>query len=121
MAWPEQFSACGIQLVRLNAEYLALVHQWRQHPDVARYMRQQGEITWDTHCAWFENLAVREDKRGYVALYKQQPFAYASVDALLESQSTDVITLQNASRMETGVYIAPDSVYRGTVMHLRQH
>ena len=43
-----------MSLRRIEADDLAMVLSWRNHPEVRKYMFSSHEISWEEHKAWFE-------------------------------------------------------------------
>lgn len=83
----------------LQEAELEIVREWRNHPDVRRFMYTQHEIEAKEHRSWFER--ARQDPNRHLLLYLQQgvPMGFAN------------ITLVNTSarRAEWGFYLAPDA------------
>lgn len=48
----------GVALDSLTKKDLPLVLQWRNDPEVSRYMLFQEEISPEAHQAWYESLSV---------------------------------------------------------------
>lgn len=46
----------------INSRDLALVLQWRNSARIRQNMIQDQLISWEEHCAWFENLQHRSDR-----------------------------------------------------------
>lgn len=83
----------------LEAE-LEVVREWRNHPDVRRYMYTQHEIGAEEHRAWFER--AQQDPNRHPLLYLRQgtPMGFANIS----------IVNVPARRAEWGFYLAPDSL-----------
>lgn len=107
---PTVIEKYGITLRQLEKRNIEMVRQWRNHPEVARYMLSQEIITVEQHTQWFEYLCQRSDQQVFVAYFKDEPIGVANCTAL------DASTLKNAKHIEPGVYMAPDCSYRGTVL-----
>jgi UDP-4-amino-4,6-dideoxy-N-acetyl-beta-L-altrosamine N-acetyltransferase len=107
---PSSINKYGIELRQLASSEIELVRQWRNHPEVAQYMISQQQITQEQQQQWFEKLQHSDDQQVFVAYYKDNPIGVANCKALNGEPLT------TASQIEPGVYMAPDSRYRGTIM-----
>ncbi|PXY00346.1 UDP-4-amino-4,6-dideoxy-N-acetyl-beta-L-altrosamine N-acetyltransferase [Halomonas sp. LBP4] len=78
---------------------LAQVRQWRNHPEVRRYMYTRHEIGEAEHRAWF--LRSQEDPHRHLLLAEreEQPFGFVNI------QLVDA----DAQRADWGFYLAPDA------------
>jgi UDP-4-amino-4,6-dideoxy-N-acetyl-beta-L-altrosamine N-acetyltransferase len=47
----------------LTPEDLAMLFEWRNHPDVRRYMFTQHPIGWEEHQRWFESVGQNPTRR----------------------------------------------------------
>lgn len=98
----------NVKLVPLSQEHLETLLEWRNNPDISKFMLNQNTISPNEHKDWFE--AIREDKGRacFVSYYKDEAIGSAN---LKSSESF----LQNASSAESGFYMAPGK-YRGTIV-----
>ena len=76
---------------------LKRVLDWRNHPDVRRYMYTQNEITSDEHQSWFERTV--QDARKHLLIFEldNQPLGFVNF-----SESKDSVA-------DWGFYAAPDA------------
>jgi RimJ/RimL family protein N-acetyltransferase len=107
---PDKLSAYGVALQRLTIDDIELVRQWRNHPEVARYMLSAEYISPEQQSAWFARTDQAVDRAYYLVRYNGQPTAFASVT------STDGTALADSDALEAAIYLAPDSRCRGNVL-----
>jgi RimJ/RimL family protein N-acetyltransferase len=106
----DEIQAFGIRLGRLQQGQIELVRQWRNHPEVARYMLSQEPISAAQQQAWFDRIQAANDRRYYLIHWQDQPSGFASVT------STDGVPLTQAEDLEAAIYFAPDSPLRGNLL-----
>jgi RimJ/RimL family protein N-acetyltransferase len=107
---PDTIQAYGVVLQRLSRNNIERVRQWRNHPEVSRHMLSADHISPEQQQAWFERVDGAADRAYYLASYKDEPTAFASVT------SEDGTALAEAKTLEAAIYLAPDSRCRGTVL-----
>lgn len=78
---------------------LSLVRQWRNHPDVRRYMYTQHEITETEHWDWFKRS--HEDPRRHHMLAESKGYPFGFVSLQLEDAESH--------RATWGFYLAPEA------------
>ena len=78
---------------------LSLVRQWRNHPDVRRYMYTQHEIAEAEHQAWFRRSQENPRRHLMLAESNDHPFGFVSIQ-LEDAES---------HRATWGFYLAPDA------------
>ena len=103
-------SGYGIELRRLTRDKLEQVRQWRNHPDVARFMVNQEPISEEQQHRWFHSIAGAVDRAYYLICYKNQEFGVINILA------KDGRPLEESRIIEPGMYLAYDSPYRGTIL-----
>lgn len=91
----------------LEGSDLAVVLDWRNHPDVRRYMYTQHTIAPEEHRRWFERADADPHRHLLVFERNGQPSGFVNVTVLDEG----------ARRAEWGFYLAPDAP-RGSGMRL---
>lgn len=92
----------------MTADDLDNVLNWRNHPEIRRYMYTQHEITIEEHRAWFERAS--QDPRKHLLVFEVGGIAQGFVN----------ITEQTAPGVaDWGFYIAPDAA-KGTGRQLGQ-
>lgn len=109
-ALPNSIQAYGVELRRLMRDDIELVRQWRNHPEVSRHMLSNEPISREQQAAWFERINSVDDRAYYLAYYKGEPTAFASVTGEPGRRLAD-----NAD-LEAAIYLAPDSRCRGTLL-----
>lgn len=57
---------------------LPLVLQWRNHPDVRRYMYTQHEITPEEHAQWFTQLCHDDTQSSWIFVVDDIPLGYVN-------------------------------------------
>ncbi|MGP9664679.1 UDP-4-amino-4,6-dideoxy-N-acetyl-beta-L-altrosamine N-acetyltransferase [Halomonas sp. AOP22-C1-8] len=87
------------ELWPLQEADLELVREWRNHPDVRRFMYTQHEITKEEHRAWFQRTQADPQRHLLLAKREGKPFGFVNFFVL------DV----TAKRAEWGFYLAPDA------------
>lgn len=70
------WDSCCIREMR--SDDLELVLEWRNHPDVRRYMLTQHEITMQEHRAWFERSCKDEARRQLIVMEREVPLGFVS-------------------------------------------
>ncbi|MEP4558973.1 UDP-4-amino-4,6-dideoxy-N-acetyl-beta-L-altrosamine N-acetyltransferase [Cobetia amphilecti] len=78
---------------------LAQVRQWRNHPEVRRFMYTQHEIVEAEHRAWFHRSQQEPDRHLLLAETEGRPFGFVNI------QLEDV----EAQRAIWGFYLAPQA------------
>ncbi|WP_338040800.1 UDP-4-amino-4,6-dideoxy-N-acetyl-beta-L-altrosamine N-acetyltransferase [Marinobacter iranensis] len=58
---------------------LDLVWQWRNHPDVRRFMFTSHEIQWEEHLSWFQRVQSNNDVRLLIYEINNAPVGFASL------------------------------------------
>lgn len=77
-------------LVRAMVEAdLEMVLEWRNHPDVRRYMYTQHEISFDEHRSWFERGASNSAKHLLVFELEGTPTGFINFNRLNDGDITD--------------------------------
>ena len=71
-----------IELTELAEEHRRQVLEWRNNPDVARYMYQTERIAREVHDAWFSKLLVAQDRKGWAIVMDGKPVGAAFVDGI---------------------------------------
>lgn len=56
-----------------------LLFQWRQRPDIARFMYSQDPIPWEAHLRWLNGLAADTSRLHWMIEYKGRPVGTASL------------------------------------------
>lgn len=89
----------SLPLRLLHKDDLDLVRQWRNHPEVRRYMYTQHEIGAEEHYAWYER--VQHDETRHLLIFEPngRPTGFINFH-VVDSQ---------ARRAEWGFYLAPDA------------
>lgn len=107
---PADIQAYGIELHALHEADIEQVRQWRNHPDVARYMLTQDHISAEQQQAWFSRVKVAADRAYFIIHYQHAATGFASVT------SEQSIPLEQAETLEAAIYFAPDSPCRNNLM-----
>ena len=90
-----------IQVLRnLTANDLATIRQWRNHPEINRYMFAQHKISEQEHLLWFE--AVLQDPLKYLMVYEEEGDTKGFIQLEKKSDLSNVY--------EWGFYAAPEAV-----------
>lgn len=89
----------AITLRPLQESDLTMVRQWRNHPDVRRFMYTQHEICEEEHRAWFQRAS--SDPHRHLLLAKRHDDAFGFI--------TIQVVSAVAKRAEWGFYLAPDA------------
>jgi len=80
----------------MTADDLAMVLEWRNHPDVRQFMYTQHQISMDEHRQWFER--VQADSRKHLLIFEVNAEALGFIN-FSESASFPVC--------DWGFYVAP--------------
>lgn len=97
-------SSCRARL--MTKSDLRMVREWRNHPDVRRWMISQHEISEDEHSAWFDRIRGDSKKTAIIVEHCEQPIGFVQF-CCLRTQGT----------VEWGFYAKPLSK-RGTGLKL---
>lgn len=90
---------------------LPMVLEWRNHPDVARFMLGQNTITEAEHQCWFDRIRCDPNQAFFIIRYKEKPFG-----AIYLKAKTPLLAKGQTYEAVTGMYLAPKSRYRGTAL-----
>lgn len=99
-----------ISLDSVQADELEMIRQWRNDPDVARYMLSQEHISAEQQQAWFNKISRDASQQHFVIRYKQQSIGVANIRAYYQGED-----LHNARAVEPGLYIA-EPKYRANLL-----
>lgn len=69
----------GVALRRLRLDDIARVREWRNLPDVARYMYTDHEISEGEHARWFGDALERPDRRYWIIELDGAPVGLANL------------------------------------------
>lgn len=72
-------TSTGVALRRLRLDDIARVRQWRNLPDVARYMYTDHRIQEGEHARWFGEALDRPDRRYWIIELDGQPVGLANL------------------------------------------
>ncbi|WP_165831895.1 MULTISPECIES: UDP-4-amino-4,6-dideoxy-N-acetyl-beta-L-altrosamine N-acetyltransferase [Gammaproteobacteria] len=92
------FQRYGVTLKRLEEDMLEQVRSWRNSPEVAKHMLQQGEISKEQQENWYQGLQEDDSRIYWVAWFKEQPIGVASLTKIDLSKGS----------AEPGMYIYPE-------------
>ncbi len=106
----ETITGYGVTLKPLSEEYLEQVRQWRNHPEVARYMVSQEPISAEQQRAWFAKVSQSDRCAHYLIFFRGEPVGLIYIDAQGDQP------LKESQVIEPGMYLASDSPYRGTLL-----
>ena len=71
-----------IELRRVGPEDEDRLREWRNDPDVARYMYTTHEISPDEHARWFERLLVDDSRVAWTVLMDGEPVGAAFISGI---------------------------------------
>ncbi len=91
-----------VQLVPLSEEYLDLVLEWRNKPEVRQNMYTTHEITKEEHMSWFEGLKGDSKRRYFVFEVDDQPCGVIGF-----------VEIHQASKSASWAFYSGDSSVRG--------
>lgn len=67
-----------VTLIDIVAErHAELLFNWRQRPDIARFMYSQTTFSWGAHLHWLEALASDETRNHWIIAYRGRPVGSA--------------------------------------------
>jgi UDP-2,4-diacetamido-2,4,6-trideoxy-beta-L-altropyranose hydrolase len=89
-------SVSGARLRRMRASDLDAVLTWRNAPEIRFCMLQAGEITTESHEAWFKRNSVNPDRELMIVEDNGQPVGFVQYSGL-----------QDRTQPEWGFYAAP--------------
>lgn len=123
--WP--LMGFGIELAPITANKLEKIRAWRNHPDIAEFMKDKSIISAAQQQAWFVSLAENKQQVYLMISYKGEDIGviYATTCVVDNSTvyantndeaSTDVTPLDLAIVINPGLYIAPNCKYKNSVL-----
>lgn len=93
-------------LRKMVEDDLSFVLQWRNHPDVRRYMYTQHEITPEEHAQWFSRICHDDTQGSFIFVIDDALLGYVNFKRIAASAVAD-----------WGFYLAPDAP-KGTGIQL---
>ncbi len=69
-----------MELVPAGEEHRRLVFGWANDPETRSQSFAEGEISWETHCAWYEDSLKREDRKIYICMHNEAPVGIYRLD-----------------------------------------
>lgn len=102
-----QVTAYGIVLRALSSDQIEIVRQWRNDPDVSRFMVDQHHITREMQASWFDKVSADPRQAHFMISFRGEDIGLAYLKALNGEG------LEEATVIEPGFYLAPGP-YRGT-------
>ena len=64
----------------------ARLYGWRREPDIDRWMDADAPVTPEIHAAWFSDLLVNPDRRGWIVLQAGAPVGFMHLTGLTSRQ-----------------------------------
>ncbi|MEO3865806.1 UDP-4-amino-4,6-dideoxy-N-acetyl-beta-L-altrosamine N-acetyltransferase [Rheinheimera fenheensis] len=86
----------------LTADWLALVWQWRNLPEIRRNMHNDSPISWLQHQAWFNALQEDKQRKVFVFVQDQRPIGVLN------------FTWHRDGKLEWGCYLGETNVWPGS-------
>jgi UDP-4-amino-4,6-dideoxy-N-acetyl-beta-L-altrosamine N-acetyltransferase len=86
----------------MNEKDLAMVLQWRNSPDVRRYMYSQHEISAEEHAKWFARVVHDDYQHTLLYILNEKPVGYVN----FKQESSVAVA-------DWGFYLSPDAL-KGT-------
>ena len=113
-----------IELIDLTEEHRWQTLDWRNDPDVARYMYQKDPISREVHDDWFTRLLVAHDRRGWAIVMDDKPVGAAFVSRIDNDnrRASWAFYLADPSTRGRGVgsaveYLVLEQVFTGLKLH----
>lgn len=106
----------GIELSSITEDKIEKIRHWRNHPDIMRVMLDRKAITAPQQQAWFGALPNREDRLYLMIRYKGEDIGVVSAHSLDIHLQSSTLPLHMAETISPGLYIAPDSQYKSSVL-----
>lgn len=115
MSEPWPLKGYGVELNPISADKLETIRQWRNHPDIVKFMKDKRIISEAHQKQWFAGLAEKTQQLYLMVSYKGQDIGviYAKTHSKV---NTDNTALNLAPVIEPGLYIAPDCQYKNSVL-----
>jgi UDP-4-amino-4,6-dideoxy-N-acetyl-beta-L-altrosamine N-acetyltransferase len=73
---------CTVRSV--SSEDLQMLLEWRNHPDIRRFMLTQHEISLEEHLNWYSSASQDPTQRLYIVEESQQPIGYVQFTSVTE-------------------------------------
>lgn len=102
-----QVKAYGIRLQVMTVDQVETVRQWRNDPEVSRFMVDRNHITREMQASWFAKVSSDPSQAHFMIMFRGKGIGLAYLKALGRP------SLEEASIIEPGFYLAPGR-YRGT-------
>ena len=83
-----------IDLVECAEEHRWQIHEWRNLPEVRRYMYTTDEIPREVHDRWYDSLLAAEDRQGWVIRLDGQPVGAAFMTGIDRANAITVSTFK---------------------------
>jgi UDP-4-amino-4,6-dideoxy-N-acetyl-beta-L-altrosamine N-acetyltransferase len=106
----QEITGFGVSLRPIQEADLETVRAWRNHIDVARYMIDRRRISMQQQRQWFARVKADTSQQHYLMVYREQAIGVINIKA------SDQQPLNNSQCIEVGMYLAPGSRYRGTLI-----
>lgn len=101
-------SSGRFELRPINETYLQTLYEWRNKPEVRRWMVNDSPIEWSEHVAWFDRLKTSTTQVHFVIIYAGRPVGVSNIRSLNSG-------LPNATAVELGLYYGEDD-FRGSLL-----
>lgn len=87
----------------LSENQILKVWEWRNHPDIRKYMYNTEEIPYDCHVLFIKRLKERCDVLYWIAYFNNEPIGVINLTSIDEE----------SSRAELGYYMIPEKMNSG--------
>ena len=89
--------------ITLNEEQIKQIWEWRNHPDIRKYMYNVEYIPLESHLSFVKGLVERQDVVYWLVYYKDNPIG------VINLTSIDYLN----SKSELGYYMTPEKMNSG--------
>lgn len=89
---------------KLNKDEIMMVWEWRNSPQVRKWMYNQNQIDYNEHVGFVKSLANRDDKYYWLVYKDKNPIGVYDITNINREQDT----------AENGLYMNPSSQYIGS-------
>lgn len=111
---PLLLSGFGVQLKPVTHDKLEKIRSWRNHEDISANMLEQSYITAEQQQAWFKELPTKAHQLYLLISYKNEDIGVISACSVFTSKAP--LPLTKAEVISPGLYLAPDSKYRNSIL-----
>lgn len=90
----------GVTMRAANSQDSAALHRWRNHASIRAVSRSVEPISWEEHCAWFNDVQANPRRKLLIGEREGEPVGVVRFD------------LEDSGQAEVSIYLVPDASFR---------